>query len=281
MAPKNDIFYPIVKELSQNEVGLFGPESFSEYITRHELPKVGPVRFISVDSLEALSNTLKMNDCMVLRLGRGTFAVIKVNENLRDFFLIDRDIFSDTAEKFYPTVEPNQLLAYKLLPRLTENTLVNLGFSSGLISYSLNLDFVRPIYPPATCSSTFSFEFYPHTMVKSKLNYSNGQVEIDAMFVEKRKGKNTLFVIETKNEGQHRSLSKHKLFYPILGIANSVPKDIAIVPVYLKTTNKADGVHFHVVECNLPDPRERLVAIDELTVKSYQHIVLPKEILEV
>lgn len=72
-------------------------------------------------------------------VGRGTFAVIKVKENLRDFFLIDRDIFSDTAEKFYPTVEPNQLLAYKLLPIFTENSLVNLGFSSGLISYSLNL----------------------------------------------------------------------------------------------------------------------------------------------
>lgn len=279
MANGKDIFYPVIKELNKYEVGLFGPVLFSEYLSTNGFPSVGPARYISIDSLEVLSNTLRINDCMVLRLGGGTFVIVKIKDKIKDFFLVDNDIFTNSDEKFYPTVEPDQLLAYKILPRITETSVVNLGFSSGLISYSLNLDNVKPIFPPGTCSSTFSFEFFPHTLIENNLSYTNGQVEIDAMFVEKRNGKKTLFVIEAKHEGPHRSLAKHKLLFPILGIANNVPKDIDIIPVYLKTFIENDGIHFHVVECNLPDPRERLVAVNELTVKRYKHIILPNEII--
>lgn len=279
MTKHTHLFEPVVEQLSNKKIGIFGPESFTSYLNKHHFPKVGPARYISIDSLEELSATLKRDNCMVLRLGRGTFVVIKIENRLNDFFLIDDKIFSDAAEKFIPNVEPDQLLAFKILPTLTEKSLVNLGFTSGLISYSLELDTIRPIFPPATCHSTFSFKFYPHSKVKKVLKHHNGQVEIDAMFIEKRKGKKNLFVIETKTKEFNKSLAKHKLIYPILGIAHRVPTSIEIVPVYLKVKSKEDGVHFHIVECYFPDPRQRLVAIDELTVKRYKHVVLPQEVL--
>jgi len=84
--------------------------------------------------------------------------------------------------------------------------------------------------------------------------HNKGQVEIDAMFLEKRNGKETLFVVEAKSDISHKSLAKHKLLYPVLGIASSIPKTIEIVPVYIKVKASQRGIHYHIVECSIPDP---------------------------
>ncbi|MGG0277784.1 DUF6997 domain-containing protein [Bacillus rhizoplanae] len=249
------IFDPIVEQLSTVDVEIFGPIPFFDYLEQYGFPRENAPQHISIDSLEVLSKSLREADSMVMRLGRGDFAVVKVKNKLNDFFLLDKEIFSNEGEFFYPKVKPNQLLAYKLLPKLTEGSLVNLGFSTGLISFALELDEANPIFPPATCNSTFSFDFLPHSLIEHKLSHNKGQVEIDAMFVEKRNGKNTLFVLESKSGNTHKSLAKHKLIYPLLGIANQVPKDIPIVPVYLKVLKSSEGIHFHIVECNYPNPR--------------------------
>lgn len=126
-------FTPIIEELKNVDLGIYGPIPFFDYLDKYGIPKVNAPSYISVDSLEVLSKTLKLNNSMVLRLGRGSFAVVKLENKLKDFFLIDEQIFSEKGDVFTPIGKPNQLLAYQLLPNLTENSLVNLGFSTGLI----------------------------------------------------------------------------------------------------------------------------------------------------
>ena len=274
-------FAPVVEELKNVDIGIYGPIPFFDYLDKYGIPKVSAPHHISIDSLEVLSGPLRLNNSMVLRLGRGDFSVVKIQNKLNDFFLIDDQIFSETGELFKPKVKPNQLLVYQLLPKLTENSLVNLAFSTGLINYALELDDVSPIFPPATCSTTFTFEFQPHTSIDTKFIHNKGNVEIDSMFIEKRNGEDILFIIEAKSAGRHKSLAKHKLVYPLLGISERVPKNIKIIPVYLKVINLKDGIHFHIVECSYPDPRKRITAVDELVIENYKHIILPAQFLNI
>lgn len=281
----SSLFEPIIDELNKQDIGVFGPTSLQDYLTVHNFPKVVAPPAISIDSLERLHSSLRNNSAMVFRLGKSSgigtqFAVVRVNGKVNDFFIIDQDIFSSKGIEYLPKVSDNQLFAYKLLPRLTETSLVNLGFSSGLISYALGLDEEKPIFPPATCNSTYTFDFRPHTSIDACFTHKNGQVEIDSLFVERRKGIQTLFVIEAKYGGANKSLAKHKLVYPVLGIAPQVPKDIPIVPVYIKVLKSIRGLHFHIVECTLPDPREVICSYNALNIANYTHLILPSNIFE-
>ena len=57
--------------------------------------------------------------------------------------------------------------------------------------------------------------------------HNRGQVEIDSLFIGRRRGEDVLFLLEAKQSD--RSLAKHKLVYPALAVADKVPADIAIV----------------------------------------------------
>lgn len=280
----SSIFIPALDLIKDIDLALFGPTPLLNYLEEHRFPRtINAPLAISIDSYEKLHQSCKEHDTMVLRLGRngiGTqFALVRIKGRLNDFFLIDSEIFTKGGEIFEPDFKEEQILAYKFLPNLTETSLVNLGFTSGLISYALGVDIVTPIYPPATCNSTFTFEFQPHSKIETTVVHNQGQVEIDAMFVEKRDGKNTLFVLEAKSGNTHKSLSKHKLLYPVLGIAQNVPEEIEIVPVYLKVNKTQKGIHFNVVECTVPDPRKNIVAYDQLKVKKYSHFIIPSQLL--
>ncbi|WP_100616867.1 DUF6997 domain-containing protein [Bacillus cereus] len=281
----SSVFHYVIDQLDNVDQGIFGPVSFLDYLSGLGFPKLKAPDAISIDSWERLHQSLKNNDCMVLRLGKSTgagtqFAVVKVKDRLSEYFLFDEKIFTNEGVEYFPEVEDNQLLAYQLLPTLTEASIVNLGFTSGLISKALELDELKPIFPPATCNSTFTFSFKPHSSMDRNLIHKNGQVEIDAMFVEKRNKVNTLFVIEAKVGNKHKSLAKHKLLYPVLAVAPKIPDSIPIVPVYLKAHYEEDGIHFHIVECEIPDPRKNLVGYNELQVKHYKHYILPSQLLE-
>ncbi|MEC2824664.1 hypothetical protein P9Z56_00135 [Bacillus cereus] len=281
----SSVFHYVIDQLDNVDRGVFGPVSFLDYLSGLGFPKLKAPDAISIDSWERLHQSLKNNDCMVLRLGKSTgagtqFAVVKVKDRLSEYFLFDEKIFTNEGVEYFPEVEDNQLLAYQLLPTLTEASIVNLGFTSGLISKALGLDEFKPIFPPATCNSTFTFSFKPHSSMDRNLIHKNGQVEIDAMFVEKRNKVNTLFVIEAKVGNKHKSLAKHKLLYPVLAVAPQIPDSIPIVPVYLKAQYEKDGIHFHIVECEIPDPRKNLVGYNELQVKHYKHYILPSQLLE-
>ncbi|WP_257132214.1 DUF6997 domain-containing protein [Bacillus toyonensis] len=281
----SSVFYPALDQIADKNTGIFGPVSFLDYLSGLEFPKLKAPDAISIDSWERLHQSLKDNDTMVLRLGKSTgagtqFALVKIKDKLNEYFLFDEQIFTDQGVEYIPEVEDTQLLAYRLLPTLTETSVVNLGFTSGLISKALHLDEVIPIFPPATCNSTFTFTFKPHSSLDTEVTHNNGQVEIDAMFVSKRNGVDTLFVVEAKMGSTHKSLAKHKLLYPVLAVAPQIPEHIPIVPVYLKVQRTTRGIHFHVAECEVPDSRKRRVGYDELKLKRYTHYIFPSQLLE-
>ena len=278
---KENIFRPALDAISDRDLAIFGPISFQDYLRNHNLSKTKTASSISVDSYERLPSLLRDSHTMVLRLGsspsgKGTqFVLAKVKDHLDDFFLMDDRIFtSEKGSTFLPTASMRQLFAYQVLPTFLEASLVNLGLASGLLGHALDLDKPRTLLAPATGRSTFSFKLKAHSDLHTELTHNKGQVEIDALFVETRNGKETLFVLEAK-AARDKSLAKHKLVYPLLALAGYVPKDMPIVPVYMRVLKSKAGLHFHVVECEFPDPREDLRAINELLPKTHAHLILP------
>lgn len=277
------IFEPAIKQMIKSNCNCFGPVSFQDYIKENDLPKSKTAEYISIDSYEMLDKSLKENRIMVLRTGKaldngiGTqFILVKVKE-LKDYFIVDNDVMNkESWETYLPTKSIRELFAYQVFPFLSETSYVNLGVASGLISHALGLDEYNVPLTPATGKSTFSFEFMIHSSMSNQIiNHKNGQVEIDGVFVAKKDGKQVVFVLEAKSDSKHKSLSKHKLVYPILSIASKVPKDMPIIPIYMKIYKTDDGIHYHIIECEYPDPRLNITAIDELKVKKCSHLVLP------
>lgn len=279
-----NIFVPALETLSGVESGVYGPASFQKYLLEHKLPPIDTARSISIDTYERLSSELKQYHAMVLRLGASgesntQFALIKIPGHLSDFFIFDDEALSGKISTFLPTASFRQLYPYQLLGLHSETALVNLGFASGLINRSLNLDEEEELVAPATGQSTFSFKLNAHKSLSTLLEHSNGQIQIDALFIGKRDGQECLFIIEAKIKSTERSLAKHKLVYPIMALANQVPKDIAIVPVYMKIQKVSNGIVYHVVECSFPDPRNGVRSVDELQVMQHVGFLLPLSIV--
>ena len=214
---------------------------------------------------------------MVLRLGvsgtKGTVGTqfILVKAPLNDFFIIPTtDLVPET---YLPKVSIRDLFAYQVLPIFTESSLVNLSLASGLLSRALGLDDI-PILNPASGKSTFTFDFRTHKTVDKVFHHNKGQVEIDSIFLGKKSGKDYLFVIEAKVNKSN--LAKHKLIYPVLSIVPKLPEDIGIIPVFLNIKKTDNGFYYHVVECEMPDPRQTVIAIDQLKVRRQTYLFLPK-----
>lgn len=273
------IFNPAIQYMKSENINFYGSLSFQEYLMNNNLPKAKTAEYISVDSYEKLNKTLKENNTMVLRLGKaegiGTqFALAKVSD-VKDFFIIDSEVLKEEGQTYLPTKSIRQLFAYQVLPFLSESSYVNLGVASGLVSYALGLDEDNIPLTPATGKSTFTFKLKPHSSIDKILTHNNGQVEVDGVFVAEKDGKQTVFVLEAKSDEVHKSLAKHKLVYPILSIAQKVPRDMPIIPVYMKVYKKLDGIHYHIVECEFLYTRNEVLAINELKVKKSSHLILP------
>lgn len=268
------VFEPALADLSRSDRPLYGPTSFRDYVERNDLEATPRTpRYISVDALADLVPELREAGIMVLRSGsalEGTgtaFVLVEGADGVEEFFLRDEVIFGDQAvERFSSPVDDDQLVSFRSLPRLSETSLVNLALASGLLAVALELDTTGALPPPATGRSTFTFEFRPHSALEEPITHRNGQVEIDTLFVERRDGRRTLFVLEAKT-GDRGSLAKHKLVYPVLALAESVPPDVEIVPVYLRCRQQGERVVFDVAECTIADPRESLPGIDDLEVR--------------
>lgn len=264
--------------MKKDNLSIFGPLSFKEYLRSNQLPHRQTAQSISIDSYEKLHQSLKKEHTMVLRLGgekETRFILVRVNDSLHDFFLHDHEVFSEQdAKGFKPVVPESSLMGYKIMPILSETSLVNLALTSGILGQALNFDKVQVPGAPATGKSTFSFEFKPHSSIDQVFEHYKGQVEIDALFVEKRNGEDTLFVIEAKNDIKQRSLAKHKLAYPVLAVTRNLPKNVHVVPVYLRTYKDENYFYFNVLECEIPDPRANIVAIDEIKPKKHSYFKL-------
>lgn len=270
------VFEPALKELPE-EQGVYGPISFKSYAKQHGFNSINTAQYISIDFIEKLDSLLYSNDTMVFRLGESEqkrttkFALVKLKGKLKDFFILDSELFDNIPiESFDIPVERKKYLPYTILPDLTEISFVHLGLFLGLFAEALKLDKKRDLIIPASTHSTFSFTFQPHSSLPTVFYHKNGQVEIDAVFLEKRRGIQTLFIIEAKNgfgNTSPKSLSKHKLLYPLLSIAEKVPKEIPIVPIYVKVQKDNAGLIFNIAEMRCDDPRKATICIDKLSVE--------------
>jgi hypothetical protein len=278
------IFDPALSDLTGKELAFWGPESFQDYLARNNLPQVRTPDYISIDSLDRLHPSLRENDVMVLRLGMSEgkgaqFGLAKIQKRLTDFFLIDFEVLKDSkGHTFIPTSSYYTLYPFHLIPSSSETSLVNFAFASGLIHHALDMERKQEISIPATGSTTYSFTVRPHSSLEQKIAHNKGQVQVDAIFLGQRDGKQMIFVLEAKVSKKFESLAKHKLVYPILGIAANIPIDMSIIPIYMKVLHDKDGLHFFVVECSFPDPRKRLAGIDELNVVKCHHLIIPQQI---
>jgi hypothetical protein len=96
---EKDIFLPAIEELALLDVGIYGPKSFQDYAKANHFDGLKTAPLISVDFFERLQKTLRKNSTMVFRLGKSVdgkttnFALVKVKDHLKDFFLCDKDIF--------------------------------------------------------------------------------------------------------------------------------------------------------------------------------------------
>ena len=146
----------------------FGPMEFNRYLRECHLGAVRTWASISIDSIDRLPSELRNSRCMVFRLGAaengdGTqFALARCIDGWSDYFLIDDDIFSACAiEPYRSSRSPQDLLAFELLPQLTESSYVNLAIASGLMGYALGIDEGQALIP-ATSQSAATFEVRAH-----------------------------------------------------------------------------------------------------------------------
>lgn len=101
-----------------------------------------------LDTWEKLHQSLKGNDCIVVRSGiKWIYSPFYHSENegmLNYYFLFDSEVFSSFVEEYHLKFDEEQLITYKMLPTLSKNSVVDLGFASGLISEALKLDEITP-----------------------------------------------------------------------------------------------------------------------------------------
>jgi hypothetical protein len=195
---------------------------------------------------------------------------------LGDFFLMDEEIFRDTNLATYISdATQRELLPFQLLPAQTETSVVNLAIATGLLGDALGVDRTAMPRAPATGQSTFTFTFRPPSALPIVWEHRNGQIQIDAIFVGRRDEVETLFIVEAKH-GRQSSLAKHKLAYAVLAVVPGVSRHLPIVPVYVRVVRSADDLHFLIAECEMPDPRVGLVAIDMVRPRKVSHRVLPQ-----
>ncbi|MBE0364123.1 hypothetical protein PULV_a1689 [Pseudoalteromonas ulvae UL12] len=252
-----NLFDVTINSMLRGQFEISEPTSFKEYAKLNYTGSYSTAPSISVDSLKKLPNNLTNNNTMVLRLGnpdnKGTlFSLVKAANSIDDFFFNDHRLFASlTPELFLPNVSIRSLFAFQLLPKVTETSIVNLALASGLLAEALRIDTDKHVMIPATGQSTFTFSFKPRADIETTLDHINGQVEIDAVFVGKRDGKEHLFIVEAKHGETFDSLAKHKLFYPLLSLLPKIPKAMPVVPVYLRTIKSAEhtGIDFYIAEC--------------------------------
>tara|TARA_B100001059_G_scaffold134531_1_gene134829 strand:+ start:212 stop:1048 length:837 start_codon:yes stop_codon:yes gene_type:complete len=265
------IFQKIVLEMLAKEQKVSIPQGFQDYVNANNL-KANTAASISIDAIKKLPKLLKEQNTMVLRLGSRSgsnqtyFSLVKTND-VNDFFFNDQALFGQLQpELFLPNVSIRSLFAFQLLPKVTETSVVNLAIASGLMAEALNLEDDKTIVVPATGQSTFTFNFKPLANEDIVLEHINGQVEIDAVFVAKRDGKEHLFVIEAKHGDKFDSLAKHKLLYPSLSLLQKLPSSMPIVPVYLRSIKTEKGIDFYIAECTcIVNQQDELYSLDTLS----------------
>lgn len=268
------IFGPAITELQASGRSFWGPRSFQGYVELNGLGRVRTAEKISVQHLGGLDPALRAAHVMVFRLGasgQGNTQFGLVHAPPVGQFFIDDDINTPSFSTFVPEAPVADLFPFQLFGALTETGGVNLAVASGLLGHALDCDEPFPRVAPATGASTYDFDVRPLNSA-TPWRHVNGQVEIDAVVLGRRRSSRCLFVIESKHgaPSSHTALSKTKLAYPCSAVASrGVPADVPIVPVYMRSWHQNDKyVRYAVSECT---PWRPGMAVAELAVVSTRH----------
>ena len=260
------------------------PESFLGYLDRTcQKKKKNTPEHISIHRWKDLDRSLRKVEVMVFRLGacarnRTDFGLARCQSGWSDYFIFDDgrfgdDRFGDKELNLYtPELGFDKLFTFQLLPNLSESALIDLAFASGLMGVALGVDspYDMPVAMSGAFNPTFTFRPFPEA---SDWIHDGGQVQFDGAVVGKRGGKRILFVIEAKADGS-RSLAKHKLFYPAIGLIEKVPIDIPVVPVYLRVSKNRNGRIFKIAECNEIRRRKAPHCVSEISVSKRQSWII-------
>lgn len=260
------MFEKAIEDLFSSKEIVSNPIPFQPYISQIGLKNIKTADFISINDISQLRPELKENKCTVLRLGAGErgytrFALVQM-DSWDDYFLREKKLFHHDFSDEKITVSKDFLLPFKMVENLSETALVNLCLGSGILYHALELDDKNKILPFTTRGS-YTFNFKPSNKSKKILEHVNGQIEIDSMFVAKRNGKKSLFVVEAKSD-KTDNLSKHKIFYPILAISKKIPSDLDVVPVYIRIKKNELGYSFHIAECSISKKDDDFGALSEV-----------------
>lgn len=260
---------PALRELKESNNGFYGPTSFIGYLREND---ENPDNYrtaaqLSINKISQLSQALRDNDTMVLRLGRASdgpgtqFGLVHVPSQLDDFFVAEEpvdpgdrrvmDYSSDGQDALTLSQSAQDMLkVYRMLPNFSESSLMDFALSTGILSRALNLDVEQIGTAPTTIASSYEFSFEPHPDRSAVFHHNNGQIEIDAIIMTRRNGERILLVIEAK-EGSEQTLAKHKLYYPALAAKNSLSAEVDhIVPVFLRAQSGTNGLLYSIYECS-------------------------------
>lgn len=265
------MFNQLIENLKETNQLVSESISFQDYLRSSGLKANRTAQYISINRFHDLRQELKNNGYMVFRLGspkgsRNTyFSLVKKMSDWSDFFFIDEELFgNERLTSFDYSIDDRILIAFKVLPRLNETSLVNLALATGLLHEVLGLKNHETPVAPATLQSTFTFDFRPLSQSPKKISHMDGQVEIDSIFTGKRNGRDCIFIVEAKTSSNFDTLAKHKLYYPILALQDKISTDIEIIPIYLRIIKRDKYIEFNVAECKIPRVNGIFGALNEL-----------------
>lgn len=268
-----DIFTNAINRVLSSKELFLTPQPFQEYLNEIGIKHKSTVAFISVQTFKDLNKQLKEAGFMVFRLGspvgqrKTSFTLVDVKSRWADFFFFDDDIFKSKREtELSIDWSADQLLPFRLIPKLTETSHVNLAIELGVLEATLGFD-TGMISVPATGRGNYSFSFKPYANWEKSFSHEAGQVEIDSVIVAKRNGKKHILVVEAKSGAFPSSLAKHKLAYPVFSILPSVPGEYEIIPIYMRIEESEDFFTFYVAECFSISRGDEL-AINKLEIKT-------------
>ncbi|MGB0468787.1 MAG: DUF6997 domain-containing protein [Pontibacterium sp.] len=267
----NGIFTNAINKAKSNVDGELVPLLFQKYVKDESVSVKGTAQHISVQTYKDLNSELKTEKYMVFRLGsrkreKGTFfSLAKVVNDWTDYFLFDSEIFKSSVKSDIEIDWESEIyLPFKLIPKLTETSHVNLALASGVLEEALGFD-KGAVSVPATGRGSYTFSVKPHSKLNLVWEHTSGQVEIDSVIVASRHGKKHILVIEAKSGRYPDSLAKHKIVYPLLALLPQIPEEYTVTPIYMRIEETKEATTFYIAEC-CPVNRRASMAVNELRV---------------
>lgn len=228
---------------------------------------------ISIQNRRGLRPELEAAQTMVLRVGRGTFQLVRASNGVADFFLDAQPPKGEPIVRLAPQLSLAESYLFRTLGVSSEINLVQYAAIGGVFGHALGLDEPDQRVAPTMIHGNHQFSFRPLASRADIVLDHHGQVQIDGIFIAERGGQPMCFVIEAKRAAKPTALAKHKLVFALHALAERLqtaeaasPYGDAIVPfvpAYLRAWPGGGRTQFEIVECQACMP-DGIPAVDEL-----------------